>query len=135
MPMGPEGLGFVYFATVKFAGYTAAASYLKRKYPEAQANPWLAGGVRTLIGVAVGFAVVFLGKDVGLIPSGPGFFVLLVPIRILEWLLLLYLFFERPSWTWQRAFKWSSLGTVWSFALDLPAILAMFVIPGGAWIC
>jgi len=27
------------------------------------------------------------------------------------------------------------LCSVWSFLLDLPAILAIFVIPGGAWIC
>ncbi len=27
------------------------------------------------------------------------------------------------------------IGAVWSYLLDIPAIAAMFVIPGGAWIC
>jgi len=29
----------------------------------------------------------------------------------------------------------SAVGSAWSYVLDVPAILAMFVIPGGAWIC
>jgi len=132
---GPQTLGFFYFAAVKLAGYTAAASFLKRQYPESKVNPWFAGGVRTLIGIVVGVAAVFLGEKMGLFRSTPEFFVFLVPVRILEWLLLLYIFFERPVLNLGRSLKWSSIGVAWSFTLDIPAVLAVFLIPGGAWIC
>jgi hypothetical protein len=29
----------------------------------------------------------------------------------------------------------AGFGTVWSCILDVPAVLAVFVIPGGMWIC
>ncbi len=29
----------------------------------------------------------------------------------------------------------SAQGTAWSFFLDIPAIIAVFVLPGGVWIC
>ena len=68
-------------------------------------------------------------------PSHFAFYALLAPIRILEWLLLLALFYRRQLWSLRNALGYSLLGTGWSYLLDLPAILAMFVLPGGAWIC
>ncbi|MEO7678024.1 MAG: hypothetical protein ABIV39_14795, partial [Verrucomicrobiota bacterium] len=59
---------------------------------------------------------------------------LLAPIRICEWVILLRLFFHR-DWNWSRSLKLAALGTAWSYVLDIPAIMAFFVIPGGAWIC
>jgi hypothetical protein len=135
MPGGPEALGIVYFAAVKFAGYTAAASFLKRRYGLPGVNAWAAGGVRTAIGLVVGVLAVFFASQLDIFRNTPAFFVLLVPTRIAEWLLLLWLFFERPDWSWRRALTWAALGTVWSFILDVPAILSVFLLPGGMWIC
>ena len=135
MAAGAEILGVVYFAAVKLAGYTAAASFLKRRYALPGVNAWVAGGVRTVIGLVVGVIAVFFASQLDIFRSTPTFFVLLVPTRIAEWLLLLWLFFERPNWSWSRALTWASLGTVWSFILDVPAIISAFALPGGMWIC
>jgi hypothetical protein len=135
MPGGPEPLGLIYFAAVKFAGYTAAGSFIKRQFAEPSVSPWLVGAVRTGIGLAAGFGAVFAASRLGILRSEAGFYALLAPIRICEWLLLLGLFFRRPDWQWPQSLKLAVLGTVWSYVLDIPAVAAMFAIPGGAWIC
>jgi len=134
MPGGPLPLGLAYFAAVKLVGYTAAASFIKRRIPDASASPWLVGGVRTVIGLGAGIGAAYLASRLGILRSEVGFYALLAPIRICEWLILLRLFFHR-DWDWSRSLKLAALGTVWSYVLDIPAIMAVFVIPGGAWIC
>jgi len=52
-----------------------------------------------------------------------------------EWLVLLALFYRKSGWNWNRALFLAGFGTFWSCFLDLPAALAVFVIPGGMWIC
>lgn len=135
MPAGPATFGLIYFAAVKLGGYTAAATVLKRQFPESNATPWLVGGVRTVIGLAAGFAAVFTAGHLGIIRSEFGFYALLAPIRMCEWLVLFALFFRRPTWEWARSLKIAVLGTLWSYVLDVPAVLAVFTLPGGAWIC
>ncbi len=134
MPAGPELLGLVYFAAVKLIGYTAAASFIKRRIPDSTASPWLVGGVRTVIGLGAGIGAAYLASQLGILRSEVGFYVLLAPIRICEWLFLLLVFFVH-DWDWSRSFKLAAMGTLWSYVLDIPAIIAVFVIPGGAWIC
>ena len=135
MPGGPAALGLVYFAAVKFAGYSYAAHWLRRRYEGATANPYLAGGVRTAIGLAAGIGLMFAMDrwDVD-VPSW-GFYAALVPVRIAEWMLLLWLFFERGRWSTSRALTYSILGYAWSTLLDLPALLSVFILPGGVWVC
>jgi len=135
MPFGPEPLGLVYFAGTKFLGYTAAAFYIKRRIPESCASPWLIGGVRTAIGLCAGMGAVYTANHLHIPKSEFGWYALLAPIRICEWLILLGLFFRNPTWDWPRSVKLAALGAIWSYALDIPAIMAVFVIPGGAWIC
>jgi hypothetical protein len=135
MPIGPAPFGLVYFAAVKFAGYTAAATFLKGRFPESTASPWLVGGVRTVIGLVAGFGTVFASVHLGILKSEASFYALLVPIRMCEWLMLLGLFYRRPVWEWRRSLKFAAFGTFWSYLLDMPAIWAVFTIPGGAWIC
>ena len=134
MPGGPLPLGLAYFAAVKFVGYAAAASFIKRRIPDSSASPWLVGGVRTVIGLGAGIGAAYVASQLGILRSEVGFYALLAPIRICEWLILLRLFFHR-DWEWSRSLKLAALGTVWSYVLDIPAIMAVFVIPGGAWIC
>jgi hypothetical protein len=90
--------------------------------------------VRTVIGLGAGFGVVFAGAHVGILRSELSFYALLAPIRMCEWLLLLSLFF-RPNWEWLKCLKLAVFGTLWSYVLDIPAALAVFTLPGGAWIC
>lgn len=135
MAFGAEAMGVVYFAAVKFAGYTAAGYFLRRKYPEAIVSPFVIGFVRTLIGLVAGAAVMLLVSRLDIAGGGFGFYLLLLPVRIAEWLLVLWLFFERGDWQWSRALGWATLGFAWSSLLDLPAVLSAFLLPGGVWIC
>jgi hypothetical protein len=120
---------------VKLVGYTAAASFIKGRIPDSSTSPWLVGAVRTVIGLGAGLGVGYVADQLEILRSEFGFYALLAPVRICEWLLLLALFFRRPEWDWSRSLKLAALGTVWSYVLDIPAIMAVFVIPGGAWIC
>jgi ABC-type sugar transport system permease subunit len=148
MPAGPSELGFFYFAAVKFVGYTgycklAIDSWIKRHAETATAapSPWTAGGVRTLIGIAVGVAVgggfwalaahSAWGESVY---ATVAFFTLLIPIRVVEW---------RLMWRWMYKpaesatdYGWVIAGgVVTSFVLDGLGILAALVVPGGSWVC
>jgi hypothetical protein len=62
------------------------------------------------------------------------FYLGLVPMRVLEWLVILWLFYravpDRTRWPWYVA-----AGIGWSFLLDLPASFAAIALPGGVWIC
>ncbi|MGN6150936.1 MAG: hypothetical protein ACTHOH_02865 [Lysobacteraceae bacterium] len=135
MAMGADALGVVYFCAIKFGGYTAMAAVLRRRYPGPTAAPWAVGLVRTLIGLAVGIGVMLAAAHLHVIPASAAFYLLLLPVRLAEWLLLLRLFYERPEWRWKRALGWASIGYVWSCLLDLPALAAVFLLPGGVWIC
>lgn len=140
MPGGPTELGFVYFSAVKLAGYTAAAWYFKRDYAKPDSSIWKIGVARTALGIAAGAS--YGGAWWLLAKWHPGaenwdawFLPLLVPIRIGEWSLILWFFFERASAQKSRLRRNVLLGTVWSYVLDAIGIFAAFVIPGGAWIC
>ena len=135
MPMGPDALGVLYFCGVKFAGYTAMAVVLRRHYPGSTAAPWRVGLVRTLIGLAAGMGVMLLTEPLHVVTGTPGFYLLLLPVRLAEWLLVLERFHERPEWRWKRALGWAGVGYVWSSLLDVPALAAVFLLPGGVWIC
>jgi hypothetical protein len=135
MPLGAEPLGLAYFAAIKFAGYSAAAVLLNRKAPRPSHSAWLVGGARTAIGLATGFVAILLAGWLNTGPSRFAFYPLLAPIRILEWLFLLALFYRGQAWSRRRGFGYSLLGTLWSYVLDVPAVLSMFVLPHGAWIC
>ena len=135
MAMGADALGLLYFCSIKFAGYTAMAVVLRRRYPGPTAAPWQVGLVRTLIGLAAGLGVMQLAAGIHVIPATPAFYLLLLPVRLAEWLLLLRLFYERPEWRWKRALGWAAVGYVWSCLLDVPALAAVFLLPGGVWVC
>ena len=91
--------------------------------------------MRTVIGLGAGIGAAYVASKLGILRSEAGFYVLLAPIRICEWLLLLALFFRKPEWNWPRSLTLAVLGTIWSYLLDIPAIMAVFAIPGGSWIC
>src|SRR5262245_28266620 len=108
MPVGPEPLGFAYFAGMKFAGYSTYAAIVKRKETVARSDSsvppsWRVGLVRTLIGLLAG---VSFGLVFWMLPNrypsfepyeGVAFFGLLVPIRAFEWLLLWHIFYRRSE--------------------------------------
>src|SRR5262245_46052221 len=95
------------------------------------------GLARTVLGVVAGVSFALLAERSGLLRSELLWYVCLFPVRLMEWLLVLWLFFERkaaqkdPGWLAGA----SMLGSLWSYVLDVPAVLSVFVVPGGMWVC
>jgi hypothetical protein len=58
----------------------------------------------------------------------------LIPVRLAEWWLLLWLFYDRELQQRRKGWRTVALATIWSYALDVPAIVGFFVT-GGVWIC
>lgn len=133
MPFGPEPMGLVYFAAVKLAGYSAAGYRLNKLCSTTQPHPALFGLARTGLGLVAGVSFATLSLRLGLEGDGPLFYVALAPVRLGEWLLILRLFYRTMSE--DRRLNCALAGSAWSYALDLPAIFAVFALPGGAWIC
>ena len=134
MPGGPSLLGLGYFVGVKLVGYTAAGYWLRARCP-LRAPPLAFGAARTALGLAVGIAVTSLLGLAGWDRATPLFFLALVPVRFWEWRLTLHWFTARDGLTPIQRSTYALGGIAWSFALDLPAILAVFTIPGGSWVC
>ena len=135
MPFGPNpGVSLLAYATVKLVGYTFFGKKLNQWYDKTKPRPLVFGVARTLLGIVVGIGSLFLLR--GLASNQESLFLIfLVPIRFFEWFLILYLFFERNNFSFKRISRFSMKGILFSFALDIPVIFSVFVIPGGVWIC
>jgi len=141
MPGGLGAIGFLAFGGVKLGGYTGASAVLNRYLPGQLEKPGnlKVGAIRTGIGLIAGASYgLTIALTADSIKSGTVrvalFFGLLIPLRLLEWLILLRIYFwdalgRKVPW------KWMALGTGWSFVLDAIAIGCAFVVPGGIWIC
>ena len=134
MPFGLSHpvIGYFGYCAVKFAGYSLAAHFISQRY-QTKRNPFLVGGTRTLIGMSVGVAYYFL---LGLLRphsallAGLG----LVPVRFMEWWLLLWLFYDRRLEQRRKGWRTVVLLTIWSFILDVPALIGFFAT-GGLSVC
>src|SRR5258705_4401890 len=135
MPGGGTALGFAYFGAVKLAGYTAAGYLIRKRLRTDRPHPAVFGAARTVLGVAVGVSFATFGLNLGLKQSEVAFYLAMLPVRLAEWLLILWWFFGRAGLKGARWVGYSAAGSVWAYLLDVPAIAAMFIIPGGAWIC
>ncbi len=58
----------------------------------------------------------------------------LIPFRIFEWYITLRLFYGKSASFKDSVASMTALGIVWSFILDVPAIIG-FIATGGFWIC
>jgi hypothetical protein len=126
------GYGVLYFAGVKLAGYSAAGFLINRRAHAAKPNPLVFGATRTVVGIAAGLVFPFVSESYDLNISPFAIYAMLAPLRLCEWLVLLWLFYTRRSvkLPWAR---FSLYGTGWSYVLDLPALLSIMFVPGG-WI-
>lgn len=143
MPMGPAPAGFLYFVGVKFAGYSGCAHLLRAKlYDDLESGGTTRtlkiGGARTGIGIVAGIAYGFLALSTGWFRgnAGAGLYLLgLLPVRIAEWWLLLWLFFGKQIRDDGNLFWGVTIGIAVSYVLDAIGIAAAFVLPGGMWVC
>lgn len=144
MPGGATTIGFAAFAAVKAAGYTGAAFYLSHAY----GRVWSArckigiGLARTALGIVIGVSYGLTWSFLLTNPENPNqasllglYYAFLLPVRLAEWWLILWLFFDRTLAAKGRMWKYAALGTGLSYWLDLIAVAAAFVEPGGMWIC
>lgn len=139
MPAGAShpALGYAVFCGIKFAGYSLAAHIIARRYPPVTRNAWIVGGTRTFIGIIAGAivwsAMLLLPREAAA-TGGVLFLLGLVPLRLAEWWLLLWLFFDRRLEQRRLGWRVAFLATLWSFALDVPTIAGL-LLTGGFWIC
>ena len=88
----------------------------------------LLGDRRGLLGLLL-FPLVLTG-EFGLV----AYYLGLIPIRLLEWWIIILMFYDRRTQTRAKDWGYAGLGTVWSYALDVPALIGL-VATGGMWIC
>ncbi|MCM3874618.1 MAG: hypothetical protein ND895_28320 [Pyrinomonadaceae bacterium] len=128
--------GYLVFGAVKLAGYSLAGWHLNRSYSGASANFAVVGVTRTIIGMLFGAGLALLAFPFVMF-GGLGiliYIVGLVPVRLTEWWIIIWLFYDRSMMTKQKDWQYVGLGTAWSFGLDIPALIG-FVATGGFWIC
>ncbi len=132
MPAGPLPLGIAAFSAVKLAGYSLAGRTLNRANHVARPHPFAFGAARTILGVIAGVSYAWTLGRLGITRSDVWYYVNLFPVRQIEWTLMLLLFYRNSD---RRRYVDSTLGTFWSYLLDVPAVALAWVIPGGFWIC
>jgi hypothetical protein len=137
-------VGYASFCAVKFVGYSLAARYISRSYSRPEIGTFRVGATRTLIGMIAGaayFAVWMVAQPPAVRPPNApfhGFPYLylagLLPIRIAEWWLLIWIFYDRAFKQPAKGWRTVAAGTLWSYVLDAPAIAGFFAT-AGFWVC
>lgn len=145
MAGAPTAVGFAAFAGVKAAGYTAASVVLKRGYralAPVKSSVFTVGLTRTGIGLAAGLIYgglwIFVGNLMRLQESEKLFvyyYLLLLPVRLVEWMALIWIFFDSGLHDRVLMWKYIVFGTICSYVLDAIGVGAAFVMPGGVWVC
>lgn len=142
MPVTPDIseliAGYATFATIKVVGYCTLTFVMDRVYKKPF---WLfipAGISRTLIGLVFSgiyglMAGLFLGVT-GLLISAPLFLLGLLLVRLVEWWLVVWLFYDRSLTEKSKDWIWAAVGASWSFVLDIPAFLGL-IAKSGLFIC
>ena len=135
MPFGGSALGAVYFNGVKLAGYSAAGAYFNRRAAAHAPAPLAFGLVRTAVGIAAGVSYAYVLGTFAVSNTELVFYAGLIPVRVLEWYGVLWVFYRGRSAVAANRTLYTVQGIGWSYFLDIPAVLAAFVIPGGFWVC
>ena len=129
--------GYLVFSAVKLTGYSLGGWYLNRRYSSATAHFALVGITRTVIGMAFGaamglvafFPLAFFGSVSVLV-----YIFGLIPVRLIEWWIIILIFYDRSMQSMTKDWRHAALGTAWSFALDIPALIGL-VATAGISIC
>ena len=124
---------YIAFTAIKLVGYSWFGWYLDRLYSKSGLNFVLVGVSRTLLGMLFGAAVGLLGL-ITFELAMPFFLFGLLPVRIIEWWIILRVYYDRKGQDKERMRKYVGQGLAWTFVLDIPAIFG-FLATGGLWIC
>jgi hypothetical protein len=129
-------LGTMLYACIKISGYTFFARYLNRLFA-CPHSIWKIGFIRTLLGVVLGLAhnaffLSFFKVTMGRAPLGGEdtllYFIVLVLLRVFEWWLIIYWFYDRTLQRKNSMIKAIVLGILWSFILDIPLLAGLFTV-------
>lgn len=132
----PLFIGTLLYACIKICGYALFSRYLNRLFAKTN-NIWKIGGIRTMLGVVLGLAhnaffLSFFNVTMGRAPLGGEdtglYFFFLVVLRIVEWLLIIYWFYDRKMTRKATILKGVVLGIIWSFLLDIPLLTGLFAV-------
>jgi hypothetical protein len=129
---GSTAIGYAAFCTVKLAGYSLSTLWFAQRHGARSLPLWLFGPARTVLGIGAGIGVALAlasAESFGLFLAG------LLPVRMVEWTLVLWLFFGRGAIDRRRWLVDAAVGTAWSYLLDALGIWAAFAVPGGFWVC
>ena len=135
MPIGGSPtFGLITYAAIKVLGYSLFGGRLHRWYKTIKPPAFVFGVARTVLGFFAGVITLFV---LGLfkIDFGIPFLLVLVPVRYVEWFLMLYFFYEKDELSLSRISGYAVAGIVWSFILDIPVIVTLLLLPGGVWVC
>ena len=133
-------LGPIFYLVLKMLGYSFFAKYLNYLYKKQQ-NIWKVGFTRIVIGLTLGFAyssffMFILNTSEGKSPIGGEntylFFAFIILLRIIEWALIVYFFYDKKLIKNSRLLKAILFGTICSFILDVPAF---FGLVSGLMVC
>jgi len=113
---------------VKLAGYCGAAAVLKDWYGNRAASTLQIGTFRTVLGwlggaLAISFSNAIDGGLTNIILS-------VVICRLLEWIVVFLIYFERPTWRTKRGVPRLFAAVLWSCLLDLPVLLGVLPMIG-----
>ncbi len=139
MPGGITGpvQGYLAFSAVKLAGYSLAGWYLNRRYANATAHFAVVGISRTVIGMVFGTALALVAYFPLVMVGSVGILIYifgLIPVRLIEWWIIILIFYDRTRQSMPKDWRYAALGTAWSFALDIPALIGVLAT-AGFWIC
>jgi len=129
---GEAVLATVVFGAIKLLGYFFLARFLGRRYCVGVAStPYRVAVSRMVLGALVAWLVhstLHVQPNLSWYPA-------LVVVRTIEWALVLWYFYERPTGAANasRLLTWSALGTLVSCLLDAPAFFGAMVAVFGVY--
>lgn len=131
-------LGSLVYFFFKFLCYSAYAKYLNHLYAK-MPSIWKVGLFRAILGLVIGALLnfVLLGAlhiqvSSGRAPIGGRdtdiYFLLLTTIRVGEWLLTVWYFYDRELYISLKLFKAVLFGTLVSYFVDIPIMLGLIMV-------
>jgi hypothetical protein len=139
----PGPIGLAAFVGVKFGGYVLAGVALKKLQPAVAASAVKIAAARTGLGILLGPPMTLLigyllsllfSNSLSNAPSYVGY-TFLLPVRILIWALLIFMFTKRADISKSALWSFAVLGAVWSCLLDWPGFKLAMIAPGQIPVC
>ena len=133
----PSIFGAILLVAIKFVGYRYAGVWLNLSFAGlTRTNPNILRRHSYHSGTGRRSAFGYLVGEIDIHRGMMWWYVLLLPLRFLEWLLVIWFFYERRV-AQLYAIRWCKFalfGTIWSYVLDVIAAVVVLVTPGAFWI-